>query len=144
MQYRTLLLSRFTPDETRQDGDCKDNVGHIEAMSVGAFEAHPKGVAGMAVMYSTTEACSAVSTDSPPETSSGVQEGGVGQVGGLLVTCGKEEGMVKIWDYTHVGEGGSCGRLGSGIRVETGRMLDLRFLSGRAVRGSLCLSRRSL
>lgn len=88
---------------------------------MGVFEAHPNGVAGMAVMYSTAEAFFAVSANPPPETLSYTEEGGgAGQVEGLLVTFGKAEGVVKIWDYTYVGEGGSCGRFGSIFFCEKG------------------------
>lgn len=70
-------------------------------MALGEIQAHANGIAGLAIMNTGAGDGSAVLA----------AEGGQGEdVGGLLVTCGNAEGVVKIWDYTHVEDNGSCGR----------------------------------
>lgn len=103
-------------------------------MSLGVVQAHPNGVAGMAIMSGSSSnsgasigpAVAAVAEHlshdegvAPPyDEADGPSHdleaggGGVQEVGGMLVTCGKTEGTVKIWDYTSVGEDGSWGRCG--------------------------------
>lgn len=79
----------------------------IETAAVGTFKAHPNGVAGMTIMTSEYENNSVLDA-----------EGSLGEeMGGMLVTCGKVEGVVKIWDYTHVGEDSTYGRYGRGSSV---------------------------
>ncbi|CAN0036900.1 unnamed protein product [Ectocarpus sp. 12 AP-2014] len=76
-------------------------MGRTEAIMVGAFKAHPNGVSDMAVMTSERNSRADV-----------VHAGRESQeAGGLIATCGKAEGIVKIWDYTHVEDDGICGRL---------------------------------
>lgn len=60
----------------------------------------------MAMMNSPFDAI----VDSNPSTTADRRE--TKDVGGLLVTCGKVESVVKIWDYTHVDGNGACGRCG--------------------------------
>lgn len=74
--------------------------------TVGKIQAHANGIAGLAIM--TTDAGGARRS----RTALAYEEGGEqGEgVGGLLVTCGNAEGVVKIWDYTHVEDDGGCGR----------------------------------
>lgn len=66
---------------------------------VGAFKAHPNGVSGMAVMTSERNSHNVVCTGREAQ-----------EAGGLIATCGKAEGLVKIWDYTHVEDDSTCGR----------------------------------
>lgn len=81
-------------------------------MAIGEIQAHANGIAGLAIMTTTTP------TTTPGarrrRRSTALAEGRekmIEGVGGLLVTCGNAEGIVKIWDYTHVEDGsGSCGR----------------------------------
>eukprot|EP00903_Cladosiphon_okamuranus_P006728 g6565.t1 len=83
-------------------------------MTVGHIQAHADRIAGLAIM----------ATGSPRQRrrSSTVLAKGeeealeLEDVGGLLVTCGDAEGVVKIWDYTHVKDDGSCGRLVTEVR----------------------------
>ncbi|CAN0464501.1 unnamed protein product [Ectocarpus sp. 12 AP-2014] len=84
-------------DNSRHRGE----MGRTEAMMVGAFKAHPNGVSGMAVMTSERN-CRADVVYAGRESH---------EAGGLIATCGKAEGIVKIWDYTHVEDDGTCGRL---------------------------------
>ena len=80
-------------------------------MSVGVFQAHPSGVGGMTIMKGSAPIAPAATVAEGPPREAG-DGGGVQEVGGLLVTCGKTEGVVKIWDYTHVEDDGACGRFG--------------------------------
>ncbi len=69
-------------------------------MTVGVIKAHPSGIADLAIMANARDSCASLA----PNGEQGED------VGGLLVTCGSGEGIVKIWDYTHVEEDGRCGR----------------------------------
>lgn len=77
-------------------------------MAVGEIQAHANGIAGLAIMMTTGARHSSSSRTAPCSAEEGNQE--EEGVGGLLVTCGNAEGVVKIWDYTHVEDDGSCGR----------------------------------
>lgn len=85
-------------------------------MAVGEIQAHANGIAGLAIMTTTSSSTtttgarrgrrSTVLDEEGEETVEDMED-----AGGLLVTCGDAEGVVKIWDYTHVEDGsGSCGR----------------------------------
>ncbi|CAM9561047.1 unnamed protein product, partial [Hapterophycus canaliculatus] len=79
----------------------RKEIAPSEALAVGAFQAHTNGVAGMTIMTSEFENSAFVAG-----------ERHVGdEIGGMLVTFGKAEGVVKIWDYTWVDECGTYGRL---------------------------------
>lgn len=78
-------------------------------MSLGVFAGHPGGVASMAIVADRLTTHSSVIAAPSHELEYGLARD-TGDAGGLLVTCGKVEGIVKIWDYTYVGEGGVCGR----------------------------------
>lgn len=52
------------------------------------FEAHPGGVAAMDI----------------------ISKGDIDIQDGMVVTSAKNEGVIKIWDYTNVEEDGTCGR----------------------------------
>lgn len=81
------------------------------AASMVVFEAHPHGVAAMAVMNRTDKMrIAGVANLRHGEGFGGGRD--LGEVGGLLITCAKEESVVKIWDYTHVEGDGTCGRCG--------------------------------
>ena len=82
-------------------------------MAVGEIKAHANGIAGLAMMTTTNTNTVGARHDRLSSTAllAEEEERGEGGVGGLLVTCGNAEGVVKIWDYTHVEDGhGSCGR----------------------------------
>lgn len=68
-------------------------------MTVGVIQAHPNGIADLAIMAYARDSCVF-------RVPNGEQGGGIG---GLLVTCARGEG-IKIWDYTHVEDDGRCGR----------------------------------
>ena len=83
--------------------------GRWRAASAGVFKAHPGGVASMSVVNNTPITLSSVSPAPSRELEHALSRD-VESAGGLVVTCGKVENKVKIWDYTFVGEGGVCGR----------------------------------
>eukprot|EP00752_Nemacystus_decipiens_P009558 g8538.t1 len=109
---------------TSSSSSCRDENGQNDAanMAVGFIKAHANGIAGLAIMTTTTPPSAAGARHSRRSDSYalGEDEGEQGQdtdVGGLLVTCGNAEGIVKIWDYTHVEDGnGGCGRLVAEVR----------------------------
>lgn len=77
----------------------------------GVFNAHPGGVASLAVIGNAPETHPSTVTAKPLLEDGECPSAMVsGEGRGLMMTCGKVEGMVKIWDYTYVGEGGACGR----------------------------------
>lgn len=76
---------------------------------MGVFAAHLGGVASMAIAANRhTMHSSGIAAPSHALEHDLARD--AGDVGGLLVTCGKAEGIAKIWDYTYVGEGGIYGR----------------------------------
>lgn len=78
-------------------------------MALGHIQAHANGIAGLAIMATATGSVRRSRRSSAVL----AEEGGaleLEDVGGLLVTCSNAEGVVKIWDYTHVEDDGSCGR----------------------------------
>lgn len=106
--YYTVLRSSFDAvfqltDTGKFDENSRHHpkeLGATEAVAVGAFKAHPNGVAGMTVMTSGHENSAILAAGKYVED----------EMGGVLVTCGKAEGVVKIWDYTHVDADGTYGR----------------------------------
>ncbi|CAM9120840.1 unnamed protein product, partial [Scytosiphon promiscuus] len=106
---RVWNISSLDPEDTggfEESNRCRKEAEEAKAVAVGVFQAHKNGVADMAVM--------AVMTDTTSECEeSAIWAAGIygDEMEGMLITCGKTEGVVKIWDYTHVGEDGTCGRL---------------------------------
>lgn len=97
---RLFLLHTDDNVSLGDNGRHRGELGRTEAMMVGAFKAHPNGVSGMAVMTNERNSRADV-----------VYAGRESQeAGGLIATCGNAEGIVKIWDYTHVEDDGTCGR----------------------------------
>lgn len=79
----------------------RDEIGETDATAaLGVIKAHPNGVAGMAIMASSRKSCA--------NFVEGREKGE--DAGGFLVTCGNTEGVVRIWDYTRVCDGSTCGR----------------------------------
>lgn len=68
--------------------------------AVGVIKAHPDGVTGMTIMASARNSCSKFVEGREKEE----------EAVGFLATCGNTEGVVKVWDYTHVEDGSTCGR----------------------------------
>ena len=101
---RRHLLLRFPTISGIGSADnslpCRGESDQSCAMAVGVIQAHPNGIADLAIMANARDSCAFLSPN-----------GGDGEeVGGLLMTCGSGEGTVKIWDYTHVEDDGRCGR----------------------------------
>lgn len=86
--------------------------GRSRAVSAGLFKAHPGGVASMSVVTNSPSVLPSASP-APSHELERASPRDIGSAGGLVVTCGKVEKNVKIWDYTFVGEGGVCGRYGT-------------------------------
>lgn len=109
MLLHAHFLRLFLAESRLQESSDNDEIGETTAMSIGKFEAHPHGVAGMTIMTLSATKYASIALNLLQESAGDLENG---DVVGLLVTCGKAEGLVKIWDYTHVEEDGSCGRYG--------------------------------
>lgn len=74
------------------------------------FEAHPSGVAAMDIISRAGTYNSDFSAKGTSHGWTSGEDGDVRDGDGLLVTSAKKDGVIKIWDYTHVEENGACGR----------------------------------
>lgn len=92
-------------------GDC-DPECPTGAKLLGVLQAHARGVADIAITREKENVNCAKSDMEPSasEVAKSTPNLSAVNAGGLMITCGKAEGLVKIWNYTCVGINGSCGR----------------------------------
>lgn len=105
MLFSTLLVS-----EASFEGIKGDNIYCAGVTMLGLLEAHAKGVENIVFVEEETHLADPVLRHR--------EEAGVcpsyisprHAVRRLLVTCGREDWIVKIWDYAFIGDNGSRGR----------------------------------
>lgn len=78
---------------------------------LGVLQAHARGVADIAITREKEDVnCAQSGMEPPSEVAKSIPNLSAVNTGGLMITCGKTEGVVKIWNYTCVGINGRCGR----------------------------------
>lgn len=103
------LFADYSSRSEVADGTDTD---HTDAVLLGVIPAHTSGVLSMATATPKAPSCAPIDLarleSQAQDCSKAPSWYGRGR---LIITCGKEGGAVKIWDYGDVGKDESFGRL---------------------------------